>query len=422
VRAGEAFGARVSAVSSSGTVTPNFGREVSPQGVALGHALVSPAGGAAGAVSNASITGASFSAGIATVTGLAFNEVGIINLSPNLASGNYLGAGHVTGTASGNVGRFVPARFQLSARSVAQRVQAACSPASSFTYLGENFRLGFALEAQNTAGSTTLNYQGSFAKFDPTSASAFALAGRDGTTVFDAASGRLSLGSSSGAWTNGVANAITLTANVGRATSPDGPFSTAFGIAPTDSDGVTLASFDMASVAGGTFDRATVASVPLRYGRLRLANAVTTPQRSLSLPLSAQVWNGSAFDTHALDSCTRVPATALSFGNLRRTLTAADMGAAFSTVTLVGGTGRVTLLAPSAGHHGSADVVLSLGAAATDASCLQPWTPARAATAGANLGFLRGAWCGTSDKDPAARATWGVYGGSDDKLYMREDY
>ncbi len=421
VRAGEAFGARVSAVSSTGVVTPNFGREVTPQGVALAHALVSPAGGAAGALSNASITGASFSAGIATVTGLAFSEVGIISLNPNLASGNYLGAGHVTGTSSGNVGRFVPARFLLSGMSVTQRVQAACSPASGFTYLGENFRLGFTLEAQNTAGTTTRNYQGAFARFDPTSASAFALAGRDGTTVFDAAGGRLSLGGSSGAWSNGVANAITLTANAGRATSPDGPFSAAFGIAPTDSDGVALAGFDMASSAGGANDRATVAAVPLRYGRLRLANALGPPSRTLALPVIAQHWNGSAFDTNTLDSCTVVPASVVAFGNLRRTLTTADLTVS-AAVALSAGAGRLTLGPPGGGRYGSVDLALSLGSGSADASCLQPWTPARAATAGANLGFLRGAWCGSSDKDPAARATWGVYGGSDDKLYMREDY
>jgi hypothetical protein len=94
-------------------------------------------------------------------------------------------------------------------------------------------------------------------------------------------------------------------------------------------------------------------------------------------------------------------------------------------VALAAGVGRLTLAPPAGGRYGSADVALSLGSGATDASCLQPWTPATgdAATAGANLAFLRGAWCGsTYDKDPAARATWGLYRGTDATLYQRENY
>jgi MSHA biogenesis protein MshQ len=422
VRAGEAFSATVTAVTASGTPTPNFGREAAPEGVVLAPTLVAPSSGTPGTLANATIAGTSFGAGAATATNLSYSEVGIATLAASIADGSYLGAGNVSGAASGNIGRFVPARLALSAASVTHRAAAACSPASSFTYLGENFSLRFALEAQNAAGATTRNYTGGFAKFDPTVASAYALVGRDGATVFDTAGMRLSLATATGAWSNGVASAITLTASAARAASPDGPFGAAFGIAPVDSDGVALAGFDMASTAGGTNDRATVASVPLRYGRLRLSNAVGVPQRALSLPVAVQVWNGSAFDVHTLDSCTRVNATGFSVGNLRRTLAAADVNLASSSIAFTAGVGRVDLSAPAAGRYGSADVALSLGGAAVDSSCLQTWTPARAATAGANLAFLRGAWCGSADKDPSARATWGVYGGSDDKLYSREDF
>ncbi len=422
VRAGEAFTATVTAVASNGAATPNFGREATPQGVAITHALVQPAGGVAGALSNGAVAGASFSAGAAFVSTLSFGEVGIVRLTPNLASGSYLGAGHVTGTTSGDVGRFVPVRFLLSGSTLTHRAQAACAPASSFTYLGENFTLGFTLEAQNLVGAATRNYQGSFAKLDLAAPSVFALAGRDGTTVFDTGGGRLALGTSSGAWSNGAAAGITLVANAARAASPDGPFAAAFGVAPVDSDGVALASFDMASSSGGANDRATVAAVPLRFGRLKLGNAIGAQGRALALPLVAQHWNGSAFDTNTLDSCTVVPASAVSFGNLRRTLTAADL-VVTSAAAVSAGIGRVSLAAPGGGRHGSVDVASSLGSVAADTSCLAPWTPARAATTGAGLAYLRGAWCGsTHDKDASARASWGLWGGSDDKLYQREDY
>jgi len=62
---------------------------------------------------------------------------------------------------------------------------------------------------------------------------------------------------------------------------------------------------------------------------------------------------------------------------------------------------------------------------ATDASCLQSWAPGSgdAATAGANLPFLRGAWCTSSfDKDPSARASFGLERTRDRVIYRREHY
>ena len=425
VKAGESFGATVTAVTSGGAATPNFGRETVPEGVLLTRALVLPSGGAGGTLANATVAGGSFSGGVATVSNLSFNEVGIITLTPSSADGDYLGAGSVTGTTTGNIGRFVPAQFAVSASTTTHRAALSCSPASAFTYLGENFRLGFTLTAQNSAGTTTQNYTGSFAKLDPTAATGWNLAGRDATTVFTTASGRLSLGTAAGSWSNGVASAVTITANAARATTPDGPFSASFGIAPVDSDGVAMAAFDLASASGGSNDRTAVGVLALRVGRLRLANAVGSQTRALALPVTVQSWTGTAFDTNALDSCTSVPAAAVSFGNLRRTLTIADTAVTGSSVALAAGLGRLTLSAPLGGRYGSADVTLSLGSSATDASCLQPWSPGigDAATAGANLAFLRGAWCATSyDKDPSARATWGLYQGADAVLYQRENY
>jgi MSHA biogenesis protein MshQ len=125
-----------------------------------------------------------------------------------------------------------------------------------------------------------------------------------------------------------------------------------------------------------------------------------------------------------LDSCTRITAANLSFGNFRKALTAADAVMSPSTVT-VDPTKPVfiTLAAPSGGRTGSLDVAIALGANTTDASCLS-WTPAVAATAGANLNAMRGAWCGSASalRDPSARATWGLYRGADGVIYQRENY
>jgi MSHA biogenesis protein MshQ len=424
VKAGESFSATVTARTSGGATTPNFGHEIVPEGVLLASQLVQPSGGAAGSLDNASIAGSAFSSGVATVSNLAYSEVGIITLTPSVADGDYLGAGAVSGSASVNVGRFVPAKFALSGGTATHRSALACSPAASFSYLGENFRLGFTLTAQNLAGGTTANYTGSFAKLDPTVAANWNLAGLGGSTTFSTGSGRLSLGSSTGSWAAGVVAGATITANASRAASPDGPFAASFGIAPTDSDGVAMAAYDLATTSGGASDHTLVTALNLRFGRLRLSSAIGAADRVLSLPVLAQYWTGTAFDVNTLDSCTALPTTALSFGNLRRTLTTADTTAS-GPVTLAAGVGTLRLAAPGGGRSGTFDIALSLGAGATDASCLQPWTPGAGdvATAGANLAYLRGAWCGsTYDKDPSARASFGMQRTQDYLVYRRENF
>jgi predicted acyltransferase (DUF342 family) len=415
----------------AGGLAPSFASSVTLAPLAGSQ---TPAGGVLGTLAGGSVSG--FTGGSATPAALQYSEVGSFALATTGVVSNFLGSGlaldatvfNAAGTPSTRIGRFVPARFALSAPTVTHRSSAACTPASTFTYLGETFRLGFTLTAQNAAGATTQNYTGAFAKLGLATPAAFNLAGIAGSTLFSTAGAapRLALGTSTGSWSNGVASGITLSAAAQRGSAADGPFDAAFGIAPADSDGVQITSFDLDTDAPANGnERASIGTVALRFGRLRLGNAIGAQDRALTLPLAAQHWNGSAFDTNPLDSCTVVPASAVNFGNLRRTLTAADTAVSGGNVTLAGGLGRLLLAAPAAGHAGSVDIALSLGSTAADASCLQPWTPAAgdAATAGANLAFLRGAWCGTAfDKDPTARASFGLYRGADAVIHQRENY
>lgn len=423
IQAGQPFSVTVTAINAAGNATPNFGKESPAEGVVLDSALVLPAGGEDAPLNNPSAFG-SFSGGSATGTTFAWTEVGIITLTPSVADGDYLGAGPVVGAASGPVGRFIPSSFGLNSASVTHRSAMSCASPSDFSYLGEVFQLNFGLTALDSGGTVLHNYTGSFAKFDPSVVSGWNLAGVAGSTAFTTANGRLSLGTATGSWANGEADNITLTATAQRATTPDGPFAANFGIAPQDSDGVRIGSYDI-NVGGAGNDHANVANVALRFGRLRLANAIGDQTRPLSLPLSAQYWNssGGTFETNTLDSCTVLPASAVSYGKLRGTLTSADVGLTGTSVSLSNGIGVLKLKAPGSGHRGTADLALSLGGTATDASCLQTWTPATAATSGASLSHLRGAWCAsTYTKDPSARATFGLYRGADSMVYMRENY
>lgn len=392
-----------------------------------------PATGVLGNLNNGAVAGASFSGGSATASTLQYTEVGSFQLNTTGVVSNYLGSGlaldaivvNSAGSQNNRIGRFVPAKFALSGGSVTHRVAAACSTASSFSHLDEAFRLGYTLTAQNALGATTTNYTGPFARLDLATAANHNLAGIAGSTVFKTSgTARLGLGAATGTWANGVASGITLTATALRAASPDGPHAAQFGVAPVDLDGVAVGTLDLDtdSPANGN-DRATVASVALRFGRLRLMNAMGSQTRGLNLPVANQYWNGTAFADNTLDSCTKLLATQLNYGNLRKTLTSADANMGSASVTLAAGRANVPLAAPGGSRGGTLDVAVSLGATATDASCLQTWTPAKAATTGAGMAYLRGAWCGsTHDKDPSARVTFGAFRGAEHLIYLRENH
>lgn len=436
VKAGTPFNARITALTSGGATTPNFGKESTPEGVLLTPTLVAPAGGSTGTLDNATVAGTAFTNGVANVTNLGYREVGLMTLKGTVADADYLGAGDVTASpASETIGRFIPAGFTAAGTSLTHRSAMACAPASAFTYLDENVGLRFTLTAVNAQGGVTRNYAGAtYARMNLGTVN-FNLAGVDTTggvtTRFAAA--RTNVAAIAGAWPAvGDANAgaadITMTAAVLRAAAPDGPFNnTKLGIAPVDGDGVGMAAFDLdtdAAVAGNERASIVVGQIPLLYGRLRLQNALSAANRTLKLPLTAQSWNGNAFITNALDYCTRVTAAHLSFGNFRKTLAAADAVMSPNTVTVnPPQPAYITLSPPGGGRLGSMDVAIALAAGANpaDASCMPAGWRTTAATSGAGLAALRGAWCGGSS-DPSARATWGLYRGSDGVVYQRENY
>ena len=424
---------------TAGGLAPGFSSSVTLSPLAGSQTPTSAVGGVLGSLSNGTVS--SFAGGTATVSNLAYSEVGSFQFVTSGVVASFLSSGvaldAVVFNAAGNpvnrVGRFVPAGYTVSGASTTHRSAMACATASSFTYLDEDFTLGFTLTAQNTLGAATKNYVDTFAKLVLTTPGNFNLAGIAGSTMFKAG-GRLSTSASTGSWgagsTGGTA-AVTLTARAARAASADGPHDSAqFGIAPADSDGVTMLTLnlDTDTPANGA-DSTLLGQVPLRHGRLRLQNGMSAANRSLALPVAAQYWNGSAFITNPSDACTRVTAANLSFGNFRKTLTAADAVMAPASVTVnPSGSTFITLRAPSSSHVGSMDLAIALGSGSnpSDQSCLKTaagWTAATAASAGANLAALRGAWCGSAaTSDPSARATWGVYRGSNGVIYQRENY
>lgn len=390
VKAGESFGLTVTAQTSGGATTPNFGRENTPEGVLLTPTLVQPAAGVAGTLANATVAGGSFSGGVATVSTLSYSEVGIVTLTPSVADGDYLGAGAVTGSSSANIGRFVPSHFALTAGSVTP----ACSAA--FTYFGQDgFGTTHTLTARNSANATTQNYAGSFAKLGLGSWSGhgFAASGLAAGSVLAA-----SATAPSGSWVAGEA-LVTATHQVSRPSALAAQTAVTITTAPVDSDGVALASAT-----------AVAAATPLRWGRLRLSNAFGKAGAALQLPVVAEYWNGNAWVLNSADSCTTLPAASVAISNRRSPTggaTATTTSAA--AVALSAGSGLLTLAAPSpAGSGLSLDIAINLGSTGADQSC----HASHPATTGAARPWLRaqnGACAATTDRDPAARASFGIF-------------
>lgn len=408
VMAGEQFSVTVTARNALGNATPNYGQETAAESVKLTPALA----GGLGLSNNPAIGGTfgAFSNGVATGTAFTWNEAGIITLTPSVADADYLGAGDITGTASGNVGRFHAAKFVLSGGVIANRTGLAGCPApagcGTFTYMGEQMSAVFNLTAKAVDGTTMLqNYNHSatpannFAKLDPTATgNPLALAAVDtGTPRTVATLDTTTYGVASGSFAGGIAT-VTVPFAVTRGGSAYGPFDALdVGVNPVDGDGAALAALDLAVNAGGAPNtHGLVASTKARYGRMKLSNAHGSELLTLAINVAAQHWDGTTYVTNILDNDTTFAATDVVFGNYTKNLNATNYpnsGATVVTpvsVVFVNGAASYKLAKPGAGNNGSVDMTVN---------ALSAYLPSN-----------------------AARATFGVYKGNNEFIYLREAY
>ncbi|WP_459950851.1 DUF6701 domain-containing protein [Denitratisoma sp. agr-D3] len=288
--------------------------------------------------------------------------------------------------ATSYFGRFIPHHF---ATAVAQH---GC-PSGSFTYSGQPLTL--TVTALNSGGDTTRNYHGSapvFAK--ATTLSAWA---SDGTTA-NPGSGTLSPTSLAvTAFSSGVANATPSYSYAAKLTAAN-----TLRLRAVDSEGVSSAS-------------GSEGTSPIRSGQLRLYNAFGSENATLSLPVQAQYWSGSSWVLNSDDNCTTVPVSGFFLSGALAAKTSVN-----TALVLSGGKGNVVLKSP-APTTGSVDVAADLGSSGSDVSCLS----SHGGTA-ANLPWLRsrnGNCAATYDRDPSARATFGVYAPETKRtVHIRELY
>lgn len=411
--AGSAFSATITAKNSAGAATPNFGKESSattdyvrlswgkyrPTGVNASAGVLAGSGVSGGAPY---ISSSGFNAGAITVSDLTWSEVGTGDLTATLVSGSYLGAGTAvsgsTGSAGG-VGPFVPHHFDVTRGLTC----------GAFVYSGQALDT-LTITAANAAGGTTVNYDGTF-NTSPNYAKAVALSAVG-------ASGSLSLSTINASdFTRGVASFSSASATLpaftftNKLTTP-----ASVRIRATDASGVS-------SSAGSE------QSMSVRSGRIKISNAFGSEKSSLAIPVQVQYWNGRAWVINGDDSCTSIPAASVARSNYVDSKGAAT--AAWSTtpsaISIVGGNGTLTLSAPSGGGTGSVDFAINLGSSTVDQSCLlshpsstgaaKSWLRAQNGSANACAGVT------TYDRDPSARATFGVYAPESRKVvFTREMY
>ncbi|MBI3222449.1 MAG: G8 domain-containing protein [Nitrosomonadales bacterium] len=429
VKAGEAFSVTATAVTSTGSVAYNYGRENSPESVRLTPALVA----GLGLTNNPAVSGA-FGAfgkncsgvadpawtGMACGTAFAWNEVGIIKLTPGVADGNYLGAGDVVGTQTGNVGRFYAAKFALSGGAIANRtalsgctVPAGCG---TFTYIGEPMSAVFSLIAKAADGTTTLqNYAAAnqFAKLDPLAAVTSGTGGPLVIGAVDSSAARTpfppcgggpvhpcltAAQATSGTFASGVASVTVPLAIYRDNAVAAGPYAVLdIGIAPQDGDGAAMAAYDLdtVNVVAGANNHAKVGRTEARYGRLKLSNAHGSELLPLPISVTAQYWNGATYVTNALDSHSSFAASDVIFSNPQKNLAVGETSVVTPPAAVVfsSGVAGYQLARPSGGdgkYDGSLDMAVNIIAA---------YLPSN-----------------------TARATFGVYKGNNEFIYLRESY
>ncbi|MFZ2161705.1 MAG: DUF6701 domain-containing protein [Sideroxyarcus sp.] len=392
------------------TATPNFGQETTPESVALSFAKCQPTGASSSAGSFSGSVDV-FSGGTANATSLNWSEVGNGDLVATLASGNYLSSGLTvsgnTGTSgttcnssgAGNVGRFIPDHFDTIVTGPMTCPSGLTCPAGGLVYSGQSFTAN--VYARNAGGAITQNYDGT-ANTTPNFAKAVTLYAWDGpgsTTTQNPPSA--DPGSITG--TSGVIAAGSF--SQGATLSPGVPGTPiyAFGTTPTNPTDVYIRATDTDSVTSLRATNPTTTSVEggvkVVSGRIKLANAYGSELLPLSIAATAQYYNpASNWVTSSTDNATQFN-TNLSGagGNVSATIVDASHGLGLGNISVVSpgvvtfasGIRRFSLAAP--GKAGSADLSI-----VTAPDYLLP--------------------------SITGRATFGVYKGKNEFIYMREAY
>lgn len=420
--AGALFDITVNARNADGDLTPNFGRETEPEVVDLEQALVAPDGG------NNPALGGDFQAfgedcdNVDVEDGQAcgefsWPEVGIIGLTPRLASGAYLGTEDVVGDSVDDVGRFIPADFEQTVRNDGI-FATGCD--GSFTYIGQPF--GYTtnpeleIRPRNVDGAVTQNYTGDFARL---TAADIPLTGPDEDDEQklrddDATPLRVDADLVTGSlvedddepgvhiYTFADDDRYTYVRNFDPGETPDGdarisPFDGALTIAVdefSDADDVTASSLVDVTPMG----------TRIRFGRMVIDGAVGSELAPLDLPVRIEVWDEDTWQVRA-DGCTTIIEDRILLTGPLENDTAPDedrLPLAFDD------DGRTELRLTAPGQTGFVDVELDLELALGADDAVITWLRDDLDADGQFV------------ENPFARASFGLFGGNPRQIYREE--
>ncbi len=366
----------------------------------------------------------SVAAGAITTVTASYPDVGAFALdledqtfaAVDAADGTSAAVRHIRSAAALTVGRFVPDHFAVTGNATTPRSDLPACAGSAFTYMDERMDLVFTLHARAFGGTPTAAYAGTLAALPLNNAASYNFGAVDSVAPTPLNGARLDLSLIPGIATPWVAGAAAVTAPIAisRAAAPDGPYtSVRIGIAPSDADGVTLAAFDLDADNSGSNERAQVgATTAVRFGRLRMDNAVGSERRDLPIPIQLQYWAGTAFETNTADTCTTLNTANVALSDYIGGVNGANVTAANltpATIVFSGpspGVGSLVLTppAPAATAPGALTLTVDLTAEAKS--------------------YLKGNWgVATYTADPRARAAFGLYGSQPRNfIYFRENF
>lgn len=319
VAAADEFLVQVEARNANGARTPAFGRETTVEGVQVAiDELSFPIGGNIGALNNASaFFPVAATPGVYENANLSWNEVGAIRLLASLTDGDYLGSGAVSGTQSNVIGRFYPARFDLTSSAVTN----SC-PAGSFSYLSDPaVGLSYQIAARNSVGNTVANYDNTDLSYPAT---AITWHGEDNNNGVDLGT---RINAATATWDDGVITLADSSASVARYidgslnTVPDGPFSSfVVGISVNDIDGANFQNLNLKAddnndcIADGDCSAKLLAGIlDARFGRLVVKDVYGPESAPIPMLWQTEYWNGSNFVLNSDDHCTQLPLSAVTF-------------------------------------------------------------------------------------------------------------
>ncbi len=355
VKAGAAFTLSVSALNSQGVVAQNFGKETSPESVALSLA----AAGGADMVNLPGIAGSfgAFSAGVASGS-FTWGEVGIIELTPSLLSTKYLGTSDAVGVSDAvDVGRFYADHFDT-----AVTATIACPASVACAGIGLNYSrqpIAMTVTAYNSAGAVLQNYQGSFAE----QVTLGALDAAGGNPLTTSAGFLWPNTVAASAFSNGVASAspafqlpVEFSSDTPAVTVS--PPRTVY-LRASDSDGASSLRASGTSVEGGSW---------VFNGRLRVGNTFGSEVLKMPVKLWAELWSGARWVPSTADS--GISSVTLALRTWSTCKDKAGASAACSAIApslYTSGTsltlqnGAASFLLNPSGVVGSADLTMSAG-------------------------------------------------------------